>query len=227
MVRPVQTPAVSAAIAAFPPPYRFTANVTWLPATGNGAAMAAALDGGATRVGGRALAAVMCAVYTAIHYGPKGLLALDDAGRPYRYREVAWLGLRPFGLRQRLRFGRLWVDAPTSLPVDLGDTYGFPKVAAAVRADEAGMTADDGLTPRISAAWRRLVGLPAGVMRLSPGGVVSSALGVTAGLGVVSAGGAELVRVTGWQYPAGDLDLRPLGWGLALRDAQIYLGAPR
>lgn len=227
MVRPVPTPAMTAAFAAYPPPYRLTANLTWLPATGEAGAVGEALQRKVTAVRGRALVAVLAAGYTAIHYGPSGRLALHPSGVPYRYRELGWLGINPRGLRQQVRFGQLWVDAPTSLPIDLGDAYGFPKLRSPVAIDSSAAAACPGGAPAIDVAWRKVCPLPSLLVRLTPAGALSfAASDLTATIGVVSARHAALVRVTQWQSALAGLDLQPMGWGVALQDAVIHLGAP-
>ncbi len=227
MVVPVQTPAMAEALAGYPPPYRFTANVGWFPATGDAGAVADALQRNVTAFRGRALLAVMTAEYTAIRYGPSSALAMDDEGRPYRYRELAWLGINPVGLRQQIRFGQLWVDAPTPLPLALGDSYGFPKARASVAIGGHRASVGTAPGPRVALAWRRVCGIPATLVRLSPGAMVSFAsTGVHATMGVTSARSAALVRVTEWATSLAEVDLRPIGWGIMLGDAEIHLGAP-
>lgn len=227
MVLPRRSPAMVEAFAAYPPPYRFTAHLTWLPATGDAAAVSEALGRKATAFRGRALAAVLVADYTAIHYGPHGRLALDNAGLPYRYREIGWLGVNPQGLRPQVRFGTLWVDAPTSLPIDLGDSYGFPKLSAPVVIDGSSATAGPLTDPAIDVAWRRVCWMPAGLVRLTPAEALSFATtDVAAIIGVMSSERAALVRVAKWHTTLAGLGLRPLGWGVTLQNAVIHLGAP-
>ncbi|MSQ10197.1 MAG: hypothetical protein EXR52_04245 [Dehalococcoidia bacterium] len=228
MVVPIQTPAMAEALAAYPPPYRFTANVGWFPATGDAGVVAAALERNVVAFRGRALLAVIAAEYTAIRCGPGSALAIDGEGRPYRYREVAWLGINPFGVRQQIRFGQLCVDAPTPLPMALGDSYGFPKASASVAIGGRSASAGTAPGPRVALAWRRVCGIPATLVRLSPGAVVSFAkTGVLATMGVTSARSASVVRVTEWDTSLAGVDLRSIGWGVTLSDAEIHLGAPR
>lgn len=221
------SPQVAAALAAYPPPYRLTGTLACVPAWADATAVAAATGVPPAAAGGRTLVVVLLAAYTHISAGPQHLRADLADGRPYGYREVAWLAPAGWGLTPRVAFGRLWADAPDALPIDLAQVYGFPKVAGTVG------FALEGRTLAVDASGVRVglqtgLPLPSWLALLSPAlRGVFPATGRTARLALVRAGRVRLASVTAWDAPAlVALDAHPLGWGILFTDATIHVGPP-
>ncbi len=222
------TDSQTALLAAYPPPYLLTGDLLWCSAT----VPATPHTGQEGAQRGRALGCVLAADYHRITTGPGRTLVTTPDGLPYRYREVAWAEATGVRLAPPLQFGRLWVDAPTPLPIELGDVYGFPKQAARVAfslsRSHLSVSAGGAGAPAIAIETSGGLPLPGWLARLTPSvRAAFPATGLRATLAVVAAGSVRLQRVRRWQCtPPECPELRPLGWGLLLRDATVYLGAP-
>ncbi|GEM_PF-5908148 len=211
--------------AAYPPPYLLTGDLLWCPVT-----VPAGSPPRAPR--GRALGGVLAADYHSIRTGPQRTLVTVSGGRPYRYREVAWAEATGVGLPLPLQFGRLWVDAPTMLPIELGDVYGFPKqmssVAFSLHGPHLSVSAGGGGSPAMVIETGGRLPLPGWLARLTPSvRAAFPSTGLRATLAVVAARSVQLQHVRRWECtPPECPELRPLGWGLLLRGATVFLGAP-
>ena len=172
----------------------FRSTLACVPAWANTAAVSAATGVGAPSVGGRTLVVVLLAAYTHISAGPQHLRANLADGRPYGYREVAWLAPAGWGITPPIAFGRLWADAPDTLPIDLAQPYGFPKLWGEVGFELTGRTlAVD--SPALRVELHAGLALPSWLTHLSPTlrGVFPTT-GRTARLALVQAGGVQIGR---------------------------------
>jgi hypothetical protein len=229
-VLPPLSPTVAAALAAYPPPYSLTGDVACFPTTANAGAVEAVTGARPLALGGRCLVVMLAASYATIRHGRQQSVVTDADGEPYRYRELGWLALGSLGLTPQVRFGPLWVDAPSPLPIDLGGAYGFSKAAGAVGVNTGpdGLTHIAGLASGLRIEARRFAPLPGWLAHLTPSlrGRFAGT-GLSARLAVIAAAGAGLLKVQRWDAPElAPLGVRAWGWGLLLTNASIFVGPP-
>lgn len=225
--------ALRTALARYPPPYRLTCDVAMFPIVVGEAQ--AEYWAGTPVVGllGRTLLVLVAARYLSAEYGAGRTPMRFHEEHPDLYREVSCVLLSGVWPGFSFAFPRLWVDTPSPLPMELGWSYGFPKVPAAIGFQQEGnavrVTVSDERGAVLSVGSRKGVELPPQLATgLAFGEGVFPRTGLRAKMRLEGGQRAQVLRVQEWDLPRlarWGLAGRPVG-GLWLEKVTLVLEAP-
>ena len=218
----------------YPPPYHLSCDLAVFPLLVDAAQ--AQHWAGAPLMGalGHTPFFLVAARYHHATYGPEATLLTPAPDHPYLYQEIACVLLS--GILPGFSFvtPRLWVDAADRLPLELGWSYGFPKVAGNIQIRRSRqilkITAADEQGPILAATCALGIPVPPLLITLlAQGDGLFPHRGLRAKMHLEGAVSATLVVVKKWELPR-------LGqWGVGgraafgfwLEKAMLVLAPPR
>ena len=231
---PWEAPDALGLLERYPPPYHLTCDLAIFPLLIDAARAQHWAGTPLMRVLGHAPLFLVAARYHDATYGPESTLLTPPPGNVYLYQEIACVLVS--GILPGFSFvtPRLWVDAADPLPLELGWSYGFPKVAGNIQVQQTErvlkITATDEQGPILAATCALGIPLPPPLVTVfAQGEGLFPHRGLRAKMHLEHAASATLVLVRKWELPR-------LGqWGVGgraafgfwLERATLVLAPPR
>lgn len=218
----------------YPPPYRLACDLAVLPLVVSASLASHWVGAPLLRLMGYTPLFLVVARYHYAAYGPQQQRLLPVPGRQDLYREVACVLISALSPAPLYVFPHLWVDTAEPAPMELGWSYGFPKVEGSVtlerRPGSLRIAAEGARGPVLAVLCREGPPLPAWLVALlARGEGLFPTRSLRAGMGLERVSAARLLWVESMVTPG--LDSWGVGGrsavGLWLEGAILRLDAPR